>query len=121
MEWCRTFNQTLTCSPSSSASSTPPSRLPVAFYGMDLYSLFTSADAVLTFLDGVDKAAAERCRSRLATLGQFRHEPQEYGVAVALGLLSSQQQQCTNILVELLKNGPQYMKDRGYVGMEDEV
>ena len=101
--------------------SSSPSRPPAAFYGMDLYSLFTSADAVIAFLERVDKAAAERARERYATLGQFRHEPQEYGVAVALGLVESQQRECAQMLVELLKAGPRYMKEKGWAVDEDEV
>ena len=122
VEWCRTFNEgLLSPPPSSSSSSSSPSRLPVAFYGMDLYSLFTSADAVIAYLEKVDKAAAERARERYSTLGQFRHEPQEYRVAVSLGLIPSQQEECAKMLVELLRKGPQYLKERGgYVG-EDEL
>ena len=109
--WCRQFNAAL--SPPSSSS--PPARLPVAFYGLDLYSLFTSADAVIAFLERVDSRAAERARERYATLGSFRHEPQEYGVAVSLGLVESQQAECARVLVELLKRGPEYIKQKGFL------
>src|SRR5205823_5002559 len=34
------------------------------FYGMDVYSLFTSIEAVIAYLDSVDPAAAERARFR---------------------------------------------------------
>ena len=60
-EWCRGFNTGL-------AGETSPTRLPVGFYGLDIYSLFKSADAVISFLEGVDKKAAERARERYATL-----------------------------------------------------
>ena len=69
VDWARAFNDRL-------AASTGPGRLPVAWYGMDLYSLFTSADAVIRFLERVDPRAADRARERYGTLGQFRHEPQ---------------------------------------------
>ncbi len=38
---------------------------PVAFYGLDLYSLFTSIQAVLDYLDRVDPAAARVARAAL--------------------------------------------------------
>ena len=110
-EWCREFNAAL----QAPSSPSPPSRLPAAFYGLDLYSLFTSADAVIAFLERVDPKAAERARERYATLGSFRHEPQEYGVAVQLGLVESQQAECARVLVELFKRGPEYMKQKGFL------
>ena len=99
-EWCRQFNSRLAERPSRS-------RLPAGWFGMDLYSLFTSADAVIAFLEGVDKRAAERARQRYSTLGQFRHESAEYGVAVHLGIVESQEKECARMLVELLKRGPE--------------
>ena len=44
----------------------------------------------------------------------------EYGISVALGLVESQASECTRMLVELLKNGPRYLREKGFVG-EDEV
>ena len=115
VEWCRAFNLKVTSEGEGEGAATSKGvvRLPAAFYGMDLYSMFASADAVIAFLERVDPRAAERARERYATLGQFRHEPQEYGVAVALGLVESQHADCTRILVELLKHGPRYLRDKG--------
>ena len=36
----------------------------VGFYGLDLYSLHASMEAVIGYLDDVDPAAAERARER---------------------------------------------------------
>ena len=61
-EWCRQYNERL------AATQTAPQRLSVGFFGMDLYSLLKSTDAVIAFLDTVDKQAAQRARDRYATL-----------------------------------------------------
>lgn len=60
-EWCKQFNTGVT-------GQTSPSRLPAGWFGMDLYSLFTSADAVIAFLERVDMKAAEKARERYGTL-----------------------------------------------------
>jgi erythromycin esterase-like protein len=63
-----------------------PSREQCGFYGLDLYSLHASIDAVLRYLERVDPPAAERARERYscfeATGGD---DPQAYGFAVSRG------------------------------------
>ena len=51
--------------------------------------------------------------------GQFRHEPSEYGVAVHLGLVESQEKECARMLVEMFKRGPNYLKERGFVNGDE--
>src|SRR5688572_26071681 len=51
------------------------------FFGIDLYSLHASIEAVLHYLDGVDPEAARRARHRYACFEHFGHDPQEYGYA----------------------------------------
>ena len=53
----------------------------VGFYGLDVYSLFESADSVTAYLRRVDPAAAERARGRYACLGRYGGEGQAYGAA----------------------------------------
>lgn len=60
----------------------PPQR--VGFYGLDLYSLYRSADAVIAYLQTVDPDAAEAARGRYAALDHVR-EPQVYGYQAAFG------------------------------------
>jgi erythromycin esterase-like protein len=58
----------------------------VGFYGLDLYSLHASIEAVLRYLDEVDPPAARRARLRYAC---FEHvdgaDPQRYGYATMVG------------------------------------
>ncbi|HYN88539.1 MAG TPA: erythromycin esterase family protein, partial [Ardenticatenaceae bacterium] len=49
----------------------PASAPKVGFYGFDLYSLYSSIEAVLRYLDKVDPEAARRARYRYACLGHF--------------------------------------------------
>jgi erythromycin esterase-like protein len=58
------------------------------FYGMDLYSLFRSRDAVLAYLDQVDPNEAERARERYAAFNSVGDDPQNYGALVARGRLA---------------------------------
>jgi erythromycin esterase-like protein len=67
LQWLRTHN----------APRSPRSR--AGFYGLDLYSLHASIDAVLAYLRKVDPTAAERARYRYACLEDFGEDPQAYG------------------------------------------
>ncbi len=60
------------------------------FYGLDLYSLHASMDAVLTHLSKVDPEAAARARRRYSCFEQFgSDEAQSYGYAATIGLSPS--------------------------------
>jgi erythromycin esterase-like protein len=59
------------------------------FYGMDLYSLFRSRDAVLSYLAEVDPSEAERAAERYAPFNDLGGDPQRYGYAVAIGSMAS--------------------------------
>ena len=52
----------------------PPERK-VGFYGLDLYSLHSSIDAVLAYLRKIDTAAAKRARERYACFEHFGADP----------------------------------------------
>ena len=49
------------------------------FYGLDLYNLTASIDAVLSYLDKVDPEAAGVARERYACLAPFGSDPASYG------------------------------------------
>jgi len=57
----------------------------VGFFGLDLYSLYTSIAAVLRYLDGVDPAAARVARERYGCLTPWQSDPAAYGRAVVTG------------------------------------
>jgi erythromycin esterase-like protein len=53
------------------------------FYGLDLYSLHASIDAVLDYLRRVDPDAATRAARRYACFDHFGRSPEEYGYVAA--------------------------------------
>jgi erythromycin esterase-like protein len=59
----------------------------VGFYGLDLYSLFTSIDEVLHYLDRTDPEAARAARERYACFDHFHEDSQLYGYMTGYGLL----------------------------------
>src|SRR2546430_7039323 len=90
VEWLREFNQRLN-----------PKRAPAGFYGMDLYSLHASIDAVLNYLEKVDPEAAARARRRYACFEQVGNEPQEYGYAATAGVIESCEGKVVDQLIEM--------------------
>jgi erythromycin esterase-like protein len=73
----------------------------VAFYGLDLYSLYASIDAVLAFLERVDRSAAARARARYACFDHFGRDTSSYAYAAALNLDASCEREVTQQLVEM--------------------
>ena len=69
------------------------------FYGLDLYSMYTSIDAVLRYLDEVDPDAAERARYRYGCFEHFGEDSQAYGYSAGFGLSES----CEEAAVEQLR------------------
>ncbi len=71
----------------------------VGFYGLDLYSLERSMDAVIRYLDEVDPEAAERARSRYGCFERFGDDPQTYGYATGYGIADP----CEEAVIEQLQ------------------
>lgn len=74
------------------------------FYGLDLYSLYASAQAVLHYLDKVDPNAAERARYRYGCFDQYGEDSQAYGYAASFDLDASCEQEVIAQLVEMLSH-----------------
>jgi erythromycin esterase-like protein len=81
----------------------------VGFYGLDLYSLHASIDAVLHYLDKVDADAARRARDHYACFDPFGPDPQAYGYAVTSGVSESCQREVLAELVELRAAASRYL------------
>lgn len=80
----------------------------VGFYGLDLYSLFTSIAEVLHYLDEIDPDAARRARSRYACFDHFDDDSQTYGYAAGLGLSASCESDVVAQLLDLHKHRAVY-------------
>ena len=106
--WLRTFNDDL-----------PSGNPKVGFYGLDLYSLHTSIDAVLTYLEKVDPEGAARARQRYACFEHFGEDTQAYGYATAFGIAESCENEVVAQLVELNRRATELAARDGRVA-EDE-
>ena len=76
-----------------------PASQQVGFYGMDLYSLYSSIREVLQYLDRVDPQAAQRARSRYTCFDHFSEDSQAYGYAASFGMKSS----CEDEVIQQLR------------------
>ena len=85
----------------------------VSFYGLDIYGLNGSIDAVLTYLDRVDPAAAAVARERYGCLTPWRADPIEYARMAASSYFHSCQDEAAKMLVELLKKRLEYTQHDG--------
>ena len=80
----------------------------VSFHGLDLYSLFSSRDAVLNYLDRVDPDAALVARRRYSCLSPWEHDPASYGRAVVTGGFLGCENEVVANLNELLRRRIEY-------------
>jgi len=108
VEWLRGFNKNI-----------DPKRAPVGFYGMDLYSLHASIDAVLQYLDKADPEAARRARLRYSCFDHFSRKPQEYGYATTVGAIESCEKAVVEQLVELQQQATEFLSRDGEVAAEE--
>jgi len=91
----------------------------VGFYGLDLYSLYGSIEAVLSYLDKVDPDAATRARDRYSCFEHFGENTQAYGYATAFGISESCERDVVEQLSELNRRASELAHRDGRVA-EDE-
>ena len=96
-----------------------PAEKRVGFYGMDLYSLRTSTEAVLAYLDKIDPAAAARARTRYGCFDRFGDDIQQYGYAAGFGLGPSCERDVVAQLVEISRQRAEYASRDGRVAADD--
>jgi erythromycin esterase-like protein len=87
----------------------------VGFYGLDLYSLGASMDAVVAYLQKVDPAAALRAQRRYECLHPFAKDSSGYGQAVLLGVSEPCRRRVLEQLVELRRHAGDYLSSDGLV------
>ena len=106
--WLRSYNDDL-----------PVSAAKTGFYGLDLYSLHTSIEAVLDYLDRIDPEAARRARARYACFDHFGKDEQAYGYATGLGISESCEDKVVSQLLELYRNSAEYAWRDGRVAADE--
>ncbi|HEX7880451.1 MAG TPA: protein-L-isoaspartate(D-aspartate) O-methyltransferase [Candidatus Eisenbacteria bacterium] len=75
---------------------------PIGFYGLDLYSLSASIEAVLDYLDKVDPTAAGVARRRYGCLTPWENDPAMYGLAARSPGFATCEPQVVSMLTEML-------------------
>lgn len=106
--WLRAYNDDL-----------PIGGAQVGFYGLDLYSLYTSITAVLGYLDKVDPEAARRARYRYGCFEHFGEDSQAYGYAAAFDLSQSCEDDVVVQLRELQHHAAEYARRDGRLAADE--
>jgi erythromycin esterase-like protein len=89
------------------------------FYGLDLYSLRTSIEAVIGYLDEVDPAEAQAARRRYSCFDHVDLEGQAYGHAVVYRGAAPCENEVVAQLLELRRRAEAYLRRDGWAA-EDE-
>jgi erythromycin esterase-like protein len=108
VEWLREYNASL-----------PPNASRVGFYGLDLYSLYTSIESVLSYLAKVDPEAAKRARYRYSCFEHFAEDTQAYGYAANFGITESCEKEVIDQLIELRRRAADYASRDGRVAQDE--
>jgi erythromycin esterase-like protein len=107
LDWMRNWNES------------HPDEAPAGIYGLDLYSLHGSIEAVLEYLDKVDARAAERARKRYGCFEHFGEDPQFYGHATVQFGVETCEDAVVAQLVELRRKPAQWMRQDGRLAEEE--
>ncbi|HEX2053296.1 MAG TPA: erythromycin esterase family protein [Actinomycetota bacterium] len=106
-EWLHDFNR----------SRPEPAR--VGFYGLDLYSLYSSMSEVITYLERVDPQAAQRARERYACFDHYGEDGRSYAYAAAFGAGDTCEGEAVEQLLELHRSSLDYVRTEGIPAGED--
>jgi erythromycin esterase-like protein len=106
--WLRAYNDSL-----------PGKATKVGFYGLDLYSLHSSIEAVLRYLREVDPDAAKRAEHRYACFDHYGEDTQAYAYAAGFGMTKSCESEVVNQLVELRRKAEEYARRDGRIPQDE--
>jgi protein-L-isoaspartate(D-aspartate) O-methyltransferase len=104
VHWLRDFNGAI--------REAEPGRM-VGFHGLDLYSMHTSIDAVLRYLDDIDPEAADVARQRYGCLMPWQSDPVLYGRDVLSGRFDECEDEVVSMLRDLLAKRLEYVRRDG--------
>jgi erythromycin esterase-like protein len=91
----------------------------VGFYGLDLYSLRTSMEAVVAYLERVDSAEARRARERYSCFDHVAGEGQAYGYALAFEGAIPCEDEVVAQLVQIRRRSDAYLRRDGWIAEDD--
>ncbi|HYJ90645.1 MAG TPA: erythromycin esterase family protein [Pyrinomonadaceae bacterium] len=106
--WLRAYNDDL-----------PNGYQKIGFYGLDLYSLHTSINVVLNYLEKIDPDGAARARERYSCFEHFGEDTQSYGYATAFGIAESCENEVVSQLTELNRRATELANLDGRVAADE--
>jgi erythromycin esterase-like protein len=104
--WLREYNDALSSNKAGS-------------YGLDLYSLDSSIEAVIKYLEKVDPEAANRARYRYSCFEDFAEDSQSYGYSATFGLTQSCENQVIGRMLDLQRRAADYARRDGRVATDE--
>jgi erythromycin esterase-like protein len=100
-EWLRKYNLAV------------PEEKRIGFYGLDVYSLWESMDAVMQYLQRMDGSAVEAARKAYRCFEPFGEDVQEYARATASFVPETCEQEAAAMLAALRRELPDWSRDGG--------
>ena len=92
----------------------------VGIFGLDLYSLYSSIESVIHYLQKVHPEAADQARRRYSCFEDFGDDPQSYGMIASQDRSSSCEDEVVQQLLDLQRHAADYLKRDGQIA-EDEL
>jgi erythromycin esterase-like protein len=89
------------------------------FYGLDLYSLRASMEAVVEYLENVDPLEAARARQRYSCFDQVGGEGQAYGYGLATSAAIPCENEVVTQLIELRRRADAYLRRDGWIADDE--
>src|SRR5438067_10196326 len=106
--WLRTHNERL------------PLNAPKAdVYGLDLYSLYSSISAVISYLEKLDPEAARQARRRYSCFEDFADDPQSYGRTAGLHRSLSCEKEVVEQLREVQRKSAEWLSRDGRLAADE--
>jgi erythromycin esterase-like protein len=93
--------------------------LKARFYGLDLYSLRASMEAVVEYLDRIDPDEAARARGRYSCFDHIGANGQAYGYALAYERAIPCENEVVTQLIELRRKAEGYLRRDGWVADDE--
>jgi erythromycin esterase-like protein len=108
IDWLRQHNDAV-------ASDVPKA----GFYGLDLYSLHASMEAVLQYFEKVDPSVARRVRDRYACFDHFGDDVRRYGLLTTAGVAESCRNEVIDVLLDLQRRAAEYAERDGRLAQDE--
>ncbi len=91
----------------------------VGFYGLDLYSLHRSVEAVIRYLEHLDPEAAKIAKARYGCFDGLAEDGQAYGHATSLGIIASCEEAVIAQLLDIQKRSAEHRTRDGRFHRDD--